>query len=216
MDWINSIEHGRMVAHKVDNLIWVIFSRLHVGGKRPSWTLWLEGWHKMYFSFLDLQTWMIIILNVTCNTYCSWSGVRDFTLVGNPLVVWPFLVSERAVKDHADISHWIHTHCWTFKYRPRDAERKRDWCVETKTEGPNHTGLENAKLEVFSIVKIVFDPTVCHCTGVKMSWECTVSQISTNTERERTRDRGTDRAVKSLAVDGESLHYYHQEWCFWV
>jgi len=45
-----------------------------------------------------------------------------------------------------------------------------------------------------------------------MSRECRIERD----RGERTRDKGTDRAVKSLAIDGESIHYYHQQWYFRV
>lgn len=59
-------------------------------------------------------------------------------------------------------------------------------------------------MEKSSLDLTLLDPTVCITDKIWL--ENAVYQINTNTDTERereTRDRGTDRAVKSLAVDGE-------------
>lgn len=49
--------------------------------------------------------------------YCSRARVRDLARVGRPLVVVPVLVGEGSVKDVADVSHGVDTHCRAFEHR---------------------------------------------------------------------------------------------------
>lgn len=37
--WIHHVVHGGMVPHEVDDLVWVVFCGLHVGGESPTGTL---------------------------------------------------------------------------------------------------------------------------------------------------------------------------------